>query len=97
MKVPIFQFDIFLSQKQCPSFIFDLAIMYFKKNRFVVGTKLSVKFSLVRRISSILPDRIGIGQQFGLDNIKTIVNVNATTQSSTATHYQLRTQGLSTR
>ena len=60
--------------------------MYSKENRFVVGTKLSTKINLVRRISSVMPDRIGIGQQFGLDN-KYNVNVNATTQSSTTTHY----------
>ena len=30
-----------------------------KKNRFVLGTKLSVKISLVRQFSSVMPDRLG--------------------------------------
>ena len=36
--------------------IFNLAIMYSRQNRFVVGTKLLRKISLVQRISSVMPD-----------------------------------------
>ena len=33
--------------------------MYFRENRFVVGTKLLPKNSLVPQISSVMPDKIG--------------------------------------
>ena len=68
-------------------FIFDLAVVYSKENRFFVGTKLSAKISLVRRISSVMPDKIRNWSTIRTRQINTILNANATIQSSTATHY----------
>ena len=61
--------------------------MYPKENRFVMGTKLSTKISLVRRFSSVMPDKIGNWSTIRTGQINTMLNENATIQSSTATHY----------
>ena len=52
-----------------------------------MGTKLSIKISLVRQISSVMPDRIGIRTSVRTRQYNTIVNENVIAQSSTATHY----------
>ena len=49
-------FDDPLPEASSLDIIFNLAIMYFRENRFIVGTKLLGNISLVRRISSVMPD-----------------------------------------
>ena len=57
------------------------------RNRFVVGTKLSIEINLVQQTSTVLPDKIGNCSTIRTNNINAIGNVNATIKSSTATHY----------